>query len=275
VWRSFFASFVLHGVMVLALLVLTLTSPPPPRYERMEVRLVQPIPKPAVEEPEPATPAATPEPTPTPTPRATPTPEPKATAVPTPTPTPRPQATATPKPTPTPEPKIKKPTAETKEVLKEVKVVEEEPTPTPAPTPEPKATATPKPPAPVTPPPIDVSKLQTPPPAPKVSSKVTEIQASSSSDFSQTYYLIIQQKVESNFQHPLSRPGLTCRVKMTILRNGTIANSVVVKSSGNAAVDQYALDAIRRTSGKLPPLWDGLGKNSLDVTITFHYERRN
>jgi TonB family protein len=263
--------------VVFALLVMALMSPPVRKIQRMQVRLiprqVQPEPaqpEPPQEEPAPITPA----PTATPKPTPKPTPEPRAT----PRPTPEPKATATPKPTPTPAPKIKKVETEKKEVVKKVKeIVEEEPTPTPKPTPEPTATPVPTTPPlpalPATPPPIDTSKLK--PEPPKVASKVTEVQASSVADFSQTYYQIIQQKVESNFRHPLSRSGITCRVRFTILRDGTITNIRVVQSTGNATIDQYALDAIRRT-GKLPPLWDGFRKNALeDVTIMFHYERKS
>jgi TolA protein len=106
-----------------------------------------------------------------------------------------------------------------------------------------------------------------------VQSPVTSVEAGGAADFSQTYFQIIQQKVESSFSQPLSRSGLICRVKFTILRDGTIANPVVVQSTGNPAIDQYALDALRRTE-KLPPLWDGFGKNQLEITITFNYKRR-
>lgn len=265
----------------------------PPRKTTIRVTSVPPIAAPAPQQtPAPAPAAVTPRPTPVATPKATPKPTPIATPKPTPvaTPKPTPEATpkatpkpeATPKPKPTPEPEIRKPPTKTKEVVATPKPTpkptpEPTPAPTPEPTPYPTPSATPWPTPSTGPPPaVDLTKLGTPAPAgpaASIDTGVSKIEAASAEDFSQTYYQIIQARLESNFQHPLDRSDMTCEVRFMIERDGTIVNPIVTKSTGNGTIDQYALDAVKRTA-KLVPLWDGYPKNQLTVTIVFNYSRK-
>ncbi len=277
-------------------------TPPPKLAVPVQIEVIQR--EPAQPEPE-STPEPSVEPTPPPTPEPTPVPTREPTPRPTtePTPeiqipdldlTPTPTPTGTPTPTPSPTPKSKKPpqkqkTADVKEVFEEdADVIEEEPTPTATPTPRPKATAAPTPtPRPlVTPKPV-VTPVPTIDPsafeskdkqevkANKEMGEAVSIETTGAQDLGLTYLAIVRSQVESNFRHPFSNTGLQCRIRFTILKDGTIDKGSfhIEQSTRNASMDQYAIRALNET-GKVPPLYDDYTKPHLRVILTFEFSSR-
>jgi len=93
---------------------------------------------------------------------------------------------------------------------------------------------------------------------------------SDASPISMLYATRARMKIQSNFTVPptVNDPDLTCVVEWEILPDGTITNIRIVKSTGNAALDACAINALRKTRslGPLPPEW---GNRSVWTSLTF------
>jgi periplasmic protein TonB len=89
------------------------------------------------------------------------------------------------------------------------------------------------------------------------------------------YVEAVQRRVSSNWLQSTVDPGISFapRVVATfdILRNGTIVNAQITKSSGNYSVDNSALRAIQNSSpvNALPPEYSG-SKVSVEFWFEFH-----
>lgn len=93
---------------------------------------------------------------------------------------------------------------------------------------------------------------------------------------SMLYTTRARMKIQSNFTVPpgVNDPNLTCVVEWEILRDGTIQNIRVVKSTGVAQYDACAIDALRKT-GNLGPLPPEFGKSSIWTSLTFVFAGEN
>lgn len=248
-----------------------------------------PTPEPS---PEPA--SVAPSPSPTSQPEVTPTPSPTPVKIATPTPTPTPPPTPTPqktmevapketpkpsrtpdkkKPTPTPTPKAKmKPSPSPSPTKGAVKEPKKSPTPTalktsktpttnkPGSGAKPLVSAYDLPQA--TPSNVEVAQAQpgqeigvpgvpegvegAPLPLDRTQNMVSMLWATRA-----------RMKIQSNFTVPpgVNDPNMTCEVEWEILRDGTIQNVRVVKSTGSTQYDSFAIDALLKTAnlGPLPP----------------------
>jgi protein TonB len=78
--------------------------------------------------------------------------------------------------------------------------------------------------------------------------------------------------IMSHFNVPsyLRNTDAQCRVSFTVLRDGSITNIKIDKSSGNGILDMVALRAIQDT-GSLAPLPDEIKNPSLNVVVTFDF----
>jgi TonB family protein len=86
------------------------------------------------------------------------------------------------------------------------------------------------------------------------------------------YLLLATQKIESNFKLTRSQrfAGVYCVVEFSINKNGEISGAKVVKSTGQPALDRFALEAVERTAS-LGPLPDTTREASIIITATFEY----
>jgi TonB family protein len=83
------------------------------------------------------------------------------------------------------------------------------------------------------------------------------------------YLVLIQFRIEGNWQPPFSGIGEEITtVYFKIGRDGEIQDEKIEKSSGNFALDQAALRAVR-SSNPLPPLPSGSGMETLGVHFDF------
>jgi TonB family protein len=242
----------------------------------------EPSPQPAAAPTPVATPEPSPRPSPTPIKMATPTPT--ATAPPTPKPektmevAPKESPKPSPKPSPTPEKKKPTPTPTPKSKPSPARQKESAKAPKPSPTPKaPKAGSKPSsdqtgsgakplisaydlPQA--TPSNVEVAQARpgqeigvpgipegvegAPLPLDRTQNVVSMLWATRA-----------RMKIQSNFTVPpgVNDPNMTCEVEWEILRDGTIQNVRVVKSTGSTQYDSFAIDALLKTAnlGPLPP----------------------
>jgi len=265
-------------------------EPPPPRATPKPTDRPKATPRPAPE----ATPEPTPEPrsTPEPTPppeeavkeleiskKATPTPKPKATpkptdtpapkATPKPTATPKPKATQTPKATPTPKateaalspskshdlvPPKDPPTRTTK--TSTTKATE-------------KAALSPSK-SPGTTPGKSVEGKSSPAGAGMGSAKVgsNELTGLGLPDY---YARQALQHIGRNFKVPDDdQRDKTAVVAFTIHRDGRLTSPRIKTSCGSSALDDLAIQAIKRT-GKIAPLPDTVSMDSVDAEVAFNF----
>lgn len=61
------------------------------------------------------------------------------------------------------------------------------------------------------------------------------------------YIAQIRSKIQRNWQPVVSDPGLKTELRLTLFPGGGVADVKVIKSSGNAAFDQSAQEAVRRS----------------------------
>jgi TonB family protein len=89
---------------------------------------------------------------------------------------------------------------------------------------------------------------------------------------SMLYTTRARMKIQGNFTAPpgVNDPDMTCVVEWEILRDGTIENIRVVKSTGVPQYDSRAIEALLKTQnlGPLPP---ELGDRSVWTSLTFFY----
>jgi TonB family protein len=182
--------------------------------------------------------------------------------------TPKPEATPKPKPTPkkviekpknTPTPSPPKP----KQVAKATPRPTAGPRPTPATTPRPRST-------PVSTPRPAVQPVATPVrPAPVEQPRPVAFEQVDLPDF---YFQSALAKIESNFRVPrnLKNLPMITKVEFTVLRDGTISNIRILKSSGNAQLDEIAARTLELT-GTLGPLPDTIQRNYVNLSVTFDF----
>lgn len=88
-------------------------------------------------------------------------------------------------------------------------------------------------------------------------------------DFPYALYITgMQRRIGANWVRPQITPGASAVVYFRILRNGTIDEADVTRSSGNQTFDRAALSAVL-SSNKLNPLPPGYSGNWLGVHLTF------
>ncbi|MDH5639012.1 MAG: TonB C-terminal domain-containing protein [Nitrospinota bacterium] len=96
-------------------------------------------------------------------------------------------------------------------------------------------------------------------------------------EFKYDYYIrIVKRKVEENWiTHGLDTSGQKTNpeVYFKISKRGDVLETQLEKSSGNAQLDESALEAVRRT--KFPPLPPGYRRDYLGVYYNFEYAQRD
>jgi TonB family protein len=118
--------------------------------------------------------------------------------------------------------------------------------------------------------------VETPAPAAPATSTAPQVQPGASGvtgleggDFPYTLYLQgMVKKIGDNWKRPQVDPGPGVVIYFRILRNGTIVESRIETSSGNAVFDRVALSAVR-SSSPLVPLPFGYDGTYLGVHQTF------
>jgi len=260
-----FLSTIGHVTLVVLLVVLTIMPNlrlRPKRPNKIQLRVVGAITPvdlsapPATPTPMAETPVLTPRPPDEP-PLIAPEPQKR-----TPTPTPKPTKTATPKPTkkatpkPTPE-KTATPKPKTK-------------TPTPKPA-TPKPTATPYRP-PETPKPKDTPAPHTPAPTVAATPSTVAIQAEQDDEALPSYYAAnALAAIKRNFRS-FQKANVKCRVRFTVLEDGTIKDPEIISSTGNRNFDDLAVQALIQTR-VLAPLPDSIRfrVKSIRLVVTFDF----
>jgi len=88
------------------------------------------------------------------------------------------------------------------------------------------------------------------------------------------YMRKLQRDIRSNWHPPAGKTGASVVVFFKILKNGNIASVEIIQYSGNADVDNTALEALYKTAPfrPLPAFYD---KDSVDVVFTFDYKVHN
>ena len=175
---------------------------------------------------------------------------------------PKPKATPkrTPKPKPTPKKIVQKPKKTPTPAPRKPKAT---PKPTPRRTPRPRRTPASTPRPVVQPVVTPVRTLPAPQPRPVTFEKV---------DLPDFYFQSALAKIESNFHIPRHLKNLpaTTKVEFTVLRDGTITNIRIIKSSGNVQLDNFAVRSLEvtRTLGPLP---DTVKRNYVKLSVTFDF----
>jgi len=88
-----------------------------------------------------------------------------------------------------------------------------------------------------------------------------------------SYYLLMAtQKIESNFKLTRSNrySGLTATIQFRVNREGDISEIKVIRSTGQASLDRFAMEAVERTE-TLGPLPDSIRGGSIVITANFDY----
>ena len=82
----------------------------------------------------------------------------------------------------------------------------------------------------------------------------------------------VRMKIQSCFSVPpgVDRPDKSCEVEWEVLRDGTIRNARVRRSSGVAALDSCALNAVMMAA-KVEPLPPEIDAMSVWTSITFQF----
>ena len=88
-----------------------------------------------------------------------------------------------------------------------------------------------------------------------------------------TYFAVVRQRIEENFNLPYSRPGEKCVIQFVIMKDGTINNIQIVQRSNYDNLDHMAVQALEMS--KVPPLYDGMNTNALTINLTFYFEKKN
>lgn len=90
---------------------------------------------------------------------------------------------------------------------------------------------------------------------------------------SDTYKRIVQTRIQEHFRPAYNAPGVTCRIRFTIHRDGSIGQNYIIKeSSGSPALDRYATRALDETDN-LPPFYADVKKNYFEMIVTFSFDR--
>lgn len=281
--RAVLLSLFLHIALVLVFVLFgalgtTLPEKPPIQY-------VQIMSMPA---PQAATKAPTPKPEPTPAPQ--PAPEPKPEPEPAPKPEPEPAPKPEPKPAPKPEPKKPAPAPKPKpEPKPEPKPAPKKPEPKPEPKPKPKPKPEPKP-APVFEELDTIDALAAEEAAlakarneqlkreaaaqrAREASQAAQAADNLAADAETAEYVdAIRMVIAQRWVRPPSaRNGMLTVLKITLAPGGDVLNAVVVESSGDAALDRSALNAVNNAR-RLPVPEGALFQRFRELTFNFRPE---
>ncbi|MDR1314625.1 MAG: energy transducer TonB [Deltaproteobacteria bacterium] len=88
------------------------------------------------------------------------------------------------------------------------------------------------------------------------------------------YKASVRRRLERRKKYPPSaqarRMAGVARVRFTVRKDGTISSSALVESSGHGVLDDEAMALLARSS-PLPPIPDGAGLDSLDLTVPLSF----
>lgn len=84
----------------------------------------------------------------------------------------------------------------------------------------------------------------------------------------QPYMDVMHEKITKKWTPPQTDKDAEVMVEYTIMKNGTVKDPKIVKSSGNDAVDKSAIDALHNAS-PLPPLPLSYEQDSVNVKFNF------
>lgn len=177
---------------------------------------------------------------------------------------PKPKATPKPKQTPKPKPTPKKIVEKAKKTPTPApRKPKATPKPTPRRTPRPRSTPAPTPRPAVQPVVTPVRNLPAVQPRPVTFEKI---------DLPDFYFQSALAKIEGNFHIPRHLKNLpaVARVEFTVLRDGTITNIRIIKSSGNEQLDDFAMRTLQVTRS-LGPLPDTVKRNYVNLSVTFDF----
>ena len=89
-----------------------------------------------------------------------------------------------------------------------------------------------------------------------------------------SYNVQVRRAIERQKRYPArARPAEgTVRVSFTIAASGAITGARLARSSGNQALDQAAMDAVRRA--RVPPIPREVGSNSMSFTVPMSFSIR-
>jgi protein TonB len=84
----------------------------------------------------------------------------------------------------------------------------------------------------------------------------------------------IRARIEKRKRYPMAADGAsgTVTVRLTVTRSGALAGLDIAASSGNAALDEAAIRAVR-AAGRFPAAPDGLTQNSTTFTLPMRFAR--
>lgn len=84
----------------------------------------------------------------------------------------------------------------------------------------------------------------------------------------------IRARIEKRKRYPLGADGAsgTVTVRLTVTRSGALAGLSIAASSGNAALDEAAIKAVR-AAGRFPAAPEGLTQDSISFTLPMRFSR--
>ncbi len=84
----------------------------------------------------------------------------------------------------------------------------------------------------------------------------------------------IRARIEKRKRYPLAADGAsgTVTVRLTVTRSGALAGLSIAASSGNAALDEAAIKAVRG-AGRFPAAPEGLTQDSISFTLPMRFSR--
>lgn len=93
-------------------------------------------------------------------------------------------------------------------------------------------------------------------------------------DLTASWGATIRARIEKRKRYPMAADGAsgTVTVRLTITRSGALAAVSIVASSGNPALDEAAIKAVR-TAGRFPAAPEGLPQDSYSFTLPMRFAR--
>ncbi|MCZ8077637.1 MAG: energy transducer TonB [Rhodobacteraceae bacterium] len=84
----------------------------------------------------------------------------------------------------------------------------------------------------------------------------------------------IRARIEKRKRYPLAADGAsgTVTVRLTVTRSGALAGLSIAASSGNPALDEAAIKAVR-AAGRFPAAPEGLSQDSISFTLPMRFSR--
>ena len=93
-------------------------------------------------------------------------------------------------------------------------------------------------------------------------------------DLTASWGASIRARIEKRKRYPMAADGAsgTVTVRLTVTRSGALADLSIAASSGNAALDEAALKAVR-AAGRFPAAPEGLSQGSTSFTLPMRFAR--